>query len=42
MDSQVPQLSILAFVPFLVLCAIVGLVVWIAIGFVRERRRDRD
>jgi hypothetical protein len=42
MDSQVPPLSILAFVPFLVLCAIVGLVVWIVIGYVRERRRDRE
>jgi hypothetical protein len=25
-----------------VLCAIVGLVVWIAIGYVRGRRRDRE
>jgi hypothetical protein len=42
MESDLPPLSVLAFVPFLVLCAVVGLVVWIAIGYVRARRRDRE
>jgi hypothetical protein len=38
MDSQSPPLSLLPFVPFIVLCLLVALVVWIVRGYLRNRR----
>lgn len=38
MDSQSPPLSFLPFVPFIVLCLLVALAVWIVLGYLRNRR----
>ena len=38
MESQSPASSLLPLVPFLVLCFLIALVVWIVRGYLRKRR----
>lgn len=38
MNSQFPAFSLVTLVPFIVLCLLVALVVWIVRGYLRNRR----
>jgi hypothetical protein len=38
MDLQFPPFSLLPLVPFIVLCLLVALAVWIVRGYLRNRR----
>jgi hypothetical protein len=38
MDPQSPPFSLVAFVPFIVLCLVIGLVIWMVRGYLRSRR----
>jgi hypothetical protein len=42
MDSQSAPLSILPFIPFIVSCLVVGLVVWMVRGYLRDRREGKN